>query len=85
MVQSMTGFGKSEIKDEICHCCIEARSLNSRHAEIRVFGLKEMLELESEIIAKVKKRFHRGKFDISIKLQPVQTDTGLDEKVAAAS
>lgn len=84
MIQSMTGFGKSQTKDENYHCNIEIRSLNNRYTEIRIFGIKDLLEIENEIIAKVKKRFHRGKFDINIKLHPANQSSGFDEKKLAS-
>ena len=75
----MTGFGKSQIKHKKFQCQIEARSLNNRFFEIRVFGLKDMIELENEMIAIVKKTFVRGRFDINIILSNQQQKNGFDE------
>jgi len=70
----MTGFGKSVIKTDTYQCVIEVRSLNSRYTEVRVQGLKEMLELEFELIQKIKKKFLRGKFDVQVKLTQLKSD-----------
>lgn len=79
MIQSMTGFGKAVVKDLDTTTTVQARSLNNRYAEIRVFGLKDQLDVEHEIVKKVKQRFLRGKIDINIHHQPKTTEGSLKD------
>lgn len=66
MVQSMTGFGRSEIKEGEMECTIETNSVNNRFLDISVRLPKRLVEIESRIKKKVKAKVSRGTIDINV-------------------
>jgi len=58
----MTGYGSAELDGYK----VEARSLNHKYLEINIKGPVSIYEYEKAIRDEIKKRFQRGKFDISI-------------------
>lgn len=66
MIQSMTGFGRSE-----GDCCgiafrVEARSVNHRYCDVYVRLPEGLVRLEQMIKKAISRRFSRGKFEVSI-------------------
>lgn len=66
MVQSMTGFGRSELINEVLECAIEIRSLNNRYLDISVRLPRRLIELESRVKKKIKEKLSRGSIEINI-------------------
>ncbi len=69
MIQSMTGFGSSANDD----FTVEIRSLNHRHIDISLKLPPFMNQYEVPLRNKLKERFQRGKFDITIATNPNKT------------
>jgi len=81
----MTGYGSAEIEGYR----VEARSLNHKYLEINIKGPASIYEYERAIRDEVKKRFQRGKFDISISItdSPVRSlsiNEAMAEEIARA-
>lgn len=66
MIQSMTGYGRAEIKDDTAGCLVEAKSVNHRFLEIKTKVPQKLSGLEDIIKRKVKEKFHRGYFEIYV-------------------
>ena len=66
----MTGFGLATISDGHDRYTAEARSINSRYTETRIFGLREDFSLEFELGKLIKQMFERGKFDLTLRKEP---------------
>ncbi len=75
MVQSMTGFGRSEGNCGGATCRIEVRSVNHRYCDVSVRLPDELARLEQGIRNAITHKFSRGKFDVSI----VQKDAALKD------
>lgn len=63
----MTGFGQATLDQGHDRYVAEARSINSRYSETRIFGLREDFALEFEIGKLIKQMFERGKFDLTLR------------------
>jgi len=61
----MTGFGRAEGADGLA---AEARSVNSRHLEVRARLPRELASLESDVRLVAGKYFERGQVEISVRL-----------------
>lgn len=77
MVQSMTGFGRSEIKDGEIECTIETRSVNNRFLDISIRLPRKLMEIESKIKKKVKGYFSRGSFEINVSFNKEKKEANL--------
>lgn len=77
MINSMTGFGKSEGVYEDKHFTIEIRSVNSRFCEISFRYPKNLTQKDLELKDIVRQRLTRGKIFISIS----QNNNG-DDKIS---
>lgn len=66
MVQSMTGYGRSAVKEGEIECTIEARSVNNRFLDVSVRLPRKLVQIESRLKKKVKEHFSRGSIDISV-------------------
>lgn len=64
---SMTGFGRSEVAVGASLFTIEARSVNHRYLDLRLRLPPALTSLENALGEKVRARFERGSFDISIR------------------
>lgn len=71
-IQSMTGFGKSQIDDGQYSVTIEAKSVNHRFKDTRVRLPGIISEIEYEIRQKVSEEFSRGSFDLSINFKKTE-------------
>ena len=66
MIQSMTGFGKTQVLAKGKNITIEVRSLNSRQADLNLKLPVIYREKEYEIRNTVIDSLERGKIDVSI-------------------
>lgn len=66
MIQSMTGYGKSETQWKDKNIRMELRTLNSKNADINVRLPGYMRELEAEFRKRISEQLLRGKIDFSI-------------------
>ena len=66
MIQSMTGYGKAEIKIQSNNFTIELRSLNSKQIDITVKISSLYREKEIEIRRLISEKLNRGKIELSI-------------------
>jgi uncharacterized protein (TIGR00255 family) len=62
MIQSMTGFGSATNKD----FSVEIRSLNHRFIDIAIKMPAHMSQHEIALRNKIKEKFQRGRFDVSV-------------------
>jgi uncharacterized protein (TIGR00255 family) len=65
-MQSMTGFGRSEFKNNGDSYSCEIRSLNSRFLEVNVRMPRSLIALEPKILKRTKEILQRGKVDLFI-------------------
>lgn len=81
MISSMTGFGRAVVNHGEERFVAEARSVNNRFTETRIYGLRDDFLLEFELNKLVKQMFHRGKFDLVLKKETAKPKHNrLDEK-----
>lgn len=66
MIQSMTGYGRSEGACRGVTFKVEIRSVNHRYCDITVKLPDELMRLEQRVRSAISSRFSRGKFEISI-------------------
>lgn len=66
MMQSMTGYGRSEVHDERVHFTIEARSVNHRYLDVSLRYPRPYTPLESRMKRLVSTYFARGRIDIKL-------------------
>lgn len=71
LIKSMTGYGISQVLDVIGNISIEIKSVNSRYLELSVKTPKGYSFLEDNIKSIIKKRVHRGKFDVFLNIEGV--------------
>ena len=74
MFQSMTGYGKAQGEGRMQKVVVEARSVNSRHLDIKLRLPMGSWALESMIRKRVQERFIRGRIDISVTTEPLLPD-----------
>lgn len=85
MVQSMTGFGRSEIKEGEMECTIETNSVNNRFLDISVRLPKRLMEIESRVKKKVKAKVSRGTVDINVYFGNGKKETRLSADLEMAN
>ncbi|MCR5543760.1 MAG: YicC family protein [Eubacterium sp.] len=73
MVYSMTGFGRSEYSDESRRVVIEMKSVNHRYCDISVKLPRSISRFEPEIRKKIKNFVERGKVDVFITYNNLQS------------
>jgi uncharacterized protein (TIGR00255 family) len=87
MLRSMTGFGKGEAQNALCHYSLQLKSVNNRFLEL---GLKlgtELWAFEGEARTLIQAKLARGKVDIvwkDLPLPQAQVSVGLDLAKAKA-
>ena len=74
MFQSMTGYGKAQGEGRMQKVVVEARSVNSRHLDIKLRLPMGSWALESMIRKRVQERFIRGRIDINVTTEPLLPD-----------
>lgn len=76
-MQSMTGYGRSEVENEQFHFTVEMRSVNHRYLDISLRYPRAYASLEAQMKQLVGKYFARGRIEISI----VQQTLGSGERM----
>ena len=66
MMQSMTGYGRSEVHDERVHFTVEVRSVNHRYLDVSLRYPRPYTPLESRMKRLVSTYFARGRIDIKL-------------------
>ncbi|HJN02985.1 MAG: YicC/YloC family endoribonuclease [Nitrospinota bacterium] len=85
MVQSMTGFSRSEMKSGEMECVIETRSVNNRFLDISVRLPRKLMEIELKIKKKVKEKFSRGSMEINISFNNEKKEVNLTANLEMAN
>ena len=66
MIQSMTGYGKTELNLKNANFTVEVKSLNSKQIDTHINMPSLYKEKEVEIRTLIAKKLHRGKIELSI-------------------
>tara|TARA_B100000315_G_scaffold146021_1_gene134876 strand:- start:167 stop:1042 length:876 start_codon:yes stop_codon:yes gene_type:complete len=85
MVQSMTGYSRSEMKNEEMVCVIETRSVNNRFLDISVRLPRKLMEIELKIKKKVKEKFSRGSMEINVSFNNEKKEANLTTDLEMAN
>lgn len=85
MVQSMTGFSRSEMKNGEMECVIETRSVNNRFLDVSVRLPRKLMEIELKIKKKVKGKFSRGSMEINISFNNEKKEANLTANLEMAN
>ncbi len=76
MVNSMTGFGRSEITEGDNKITVELKSVNNRYLDLNIKMPKKFNAFEADIRSELKKYMKRGKVDVFISYDNfAQTDS----------
>jgi len=62
----MTGFGRGQASSEAATVTVEVRSVNKRHLDVSIRGPRGLGEHEITIEQRIKDRFDRGQFRVSV-------------------
>jgi uncharacterized protein (TIGR00255 family) len=84
-MQSMTGYGRSEVQEAQIHLLVEARSVNHRYLDIALRYPRPYAPLEARLKQLVSAHFARGRIDIKIVEQAgksQQRTLSLDQELA---
>ena len=73
----MTGYSRSEMKNEEMVCVIETRSVNNRFLDISVRLPRKLMEIELKIKKKVKEKFSRGSMEINVSFNNEKKESNL--------
>jgi len=65
-MRSMTGYGRSEVKEAAGMFAIELRSVNNRYLDVQVKVPRGLAALEPRVRKAVQDAFSRGRFDVYI-------------------
>ena len=65
----MTGFGKAAEQLEGIHYAVELRSLNNKYFKANIRLPEQLVELEAEMEAALRKRFARGSITATVKMR----------------
>ena len=71
---SMTGFGRGTQTRAGLQCTVELKSVNHRYCEVKVRAPQDLGHLESVLKALVQKKMHRGRVEVSIRLESESGD-----------
>lgn len=71
---SMTGFGVARGKIGVFDILVEARSVNHRFCEVNPRFPGRFAGLEPEVTRRVRQKFSRGKFDIFLREEAIESD-----------
>lgn len=85
MAISMTGFGRGEFKNDNYHFLVECKTINHRYCDINIRLPRKISFLEDRIRNYVKNFIKRGRVDLYIKLDLIESeDVSLkfDDKLA---
>lgn len=73
-MQSMTGYGRSEVHNAQLHLTVEARSVNHRYLDVALRYPRLYTPLEARMKRLVGDHFARGRIDITIAVQSGSTE-----------
>lgn len=74
MIDSMTGFGRGEASVDNVSATVELRSVNNRYCEVSVRLPRSIGERESDVQARIKERFSRGRISAQIQVETSSDD-----------
>lgn len=80
MIDSMTGFGRGQAEVKNVAATVELRSVNNRYCEVSARLPRSLGDYESEVQARIKKVFSRGRITVQVQLDAV-ADEGLPIEV----
>ena len=80
MLNSMTGYGRSEKQNGLFACKAEIRSVNNRFIEINIRLPKHLTALELPLKKLIKSKCARGSFDLFLNLER-NDDSGTDLEI----
>ncbi|MFQ5752608.1 MAG: YicC/YloC family endoribonuclease [bacterium] len=72
MIASMTGFGRSEYKENGLDILVEIRSLNHRFLDVEIRAPKNVLAFEQEIKELIRSQLSRGRVNATINIKGEQ-------------
>ncbi len=75
MIFSMTGFGRSDLKENGLEVQVEIRSLNHRFLEVEIRGPKAVLVFEQDIKDLIRTHLSRGRISITIAVKGEEEPT----------
>ena len=85
MIRSMTGYGISQVHDDLYSYGVEARSVNHKYCDVRVKIPREINGLESSMEGVVRDRIARGRVDLYIECKALpQAETKIDADLSLA-
>ena len=73
MIKSMTGFGRSELNADGVKIVVELKSVNHRYLDLNIRLAKRLNYLEAGIRNTIKKSISRGKIDVYISYENVES------------
>lgn len=68
MIDSMTGFGRGQAEVKNVAATVELRSVNNRYCEVSARLPRSIGDYESEVQARIKKVFSRGRITVQVQL-----------------
>ncbi len=83
-MNSMTGFGRASADYDATRVDVEVRSVNHRHLESSIRLPRVLADREAALVAYLRSRFERGKFNVSVSLEADASDTAPQVDAAAA-
>ncbi len=69
MIRSMTGYGQSRAECDGLRVTVEARTVNHRHADVRLRLPAELSAREAALRRRVLERVRRGRVDVALNLE----------------
>lgn len=78
-IQSMTGFGKGEAKDENYAVSVEIKSVNNRFKDIRFKLPSHLNSYEMELREMLQSKFIRGTFDVFVGVRKAEGKNRFDD------
>lgn len=78
-IQSMTGFGKGEAKDENYAVSVEIKSVNNRFKDIRFKLPSHLNSYEMELREMLQAKFIRGTFDVFVGVRKAEGKNRFDD------
>jgi uncharacterized protein (TIGR00255 family) len=83
-LRSMTGFGAATCREGTLELCVELRSVNHRHLQLKTRLPAELSALENELETRVRARIERGALSISVRLEEGGARTVVLDRALAA-
>lgn len=68
-MQSMTGYGRKAVQDEIYSIVAEVAAVNRKNLEVALSAPKEWFNLDRIAVELAKKRFARGRLQLQVKVE----------------